>query len=497
MALRTSPHPERSAAGAQSKDAPSNSSIPMLAFYGVLVLALAAPFFLFDTIPLDDLPNHIAREEIVFGDGAIGAEAYYAAQWRLVPNLALDGWVFLLHRFVPVDLAIRLFLAATAAQLVLGTLALNRAVCGSRPGIAYAAGLFVYTRPLLLGFVNDCFGVGMTLWAFALWLRWRRRRALVPVLGAIACLILLAHLLAFGVYAVAVAAYGAGEIWRTRRRGAIADAAWQLAHLALPLGLAAAILPSAGPWRPDIVWDGVYGKLVALGSLAGLSGIVFEAVFLWLVIGLALALRRRIVVARAMIPPLAALALAFLVLPQTLGQGTLIDYRLPPCVMLFLIASSAWRKADDPWRGRALLCVAVLVALRLGALANDWAAAQPVFAQYRAAFAMLPRGAKLLPLGLALDRIDPRERPLLGHVAALAVSERGAFIPTLFAGHAHELLIYKPPYDALATMTPSAADAPAYDYVLIVHPERLEPAALPAYTPIASGDSFVLGRLVH
>ena len=61
-------------------------------------LLLAAPFFVFRDIPLYDLPSHLARQYVLFGGGAPGASQYYGVDWRLLPNLALDGWVLsLIH----------------------------------------------------------------------------------------------------------------------------------------------------------------------------------------------------------------------------------------------------------------------------------------------------------------------------------------------------------------------------------------------------------------
>src|SRR5260370_41742312 len=98
------------------------------AIYGAVVLLLVAPFFVFDMCPLYDLPNRIARQHLLFGPAAPGTEPYYEAHWRLIPNLAMEGAVFLLHGVLSIELAIRVFLALTVAQLLLGTLALHHAL---------------------------------------------------------------------------------------------------------------------------------------------------------------------------------------------------------------------------------------------------------------------------------------------------------------------------------------------------------------------------------
>src|SRR4029079_7273450 len=147
-----------------------------LAIYGAFALVLIAPFFLFETIPLYDLPNHIARQHILFGDGAEGVAQYYDVHWRPIPNLAMEGFVFLLHRIVSVETAVRIFLALSVVQVFVGTTILNVTLFGRAIRLPLASALFAYSGPLIFGFANCYFGVGSVLWIFALWLR-RRRHA--------------------------------------------------------------------------------------------------------------------------------------------------------------------------------------------------------------------------------------------------------------------------------------------------------------------------------
>ena len=80
-------------------------------------------------------------------------------------------------------------------------------------------------------------------------------------------------------------------------------------------------------------------------------------------------------------------------------------------------------------------------------------------------------------------------------MAALAVTQRGALIPTLFADSDHQILSYQPAYAALSTATPTIKDAASYDYILLIRPERLDPGPLPPYRLVARGRTFILGRL--
>jgi hypothetical protein len=162
-----------------------------------------------------------------------------------------------------------------------------------------------------------------------------------------------------------------------------------------------------------------------------------------------------------------------------------------------LIGGTAWRNPADPLRDRVAILVCGLLALRLGYLYPQWASWQPDYAEYRAAFDLLPPGAKLLPLDAEPGRISLYDHPPLGHVAALAVIERGALIPTLFADSGHQLVSYKPPFSALSTLTPTIKDSGSYDYILLIRPERFDPDLLPPYRMVARGRTFILARLLR
>ncbi len=346
--------------------------------YGAVVLVLVAPFFVFDTIPLYDLPDHIARQHLLFGDAAPGMESYYEAHWRLIPNLALEGAVFLLHGLLSIDLSIRIFLALTVGQLFLGTLALHHALFGRCGRLPLAAALFAYTGPLLFGFVNFCFGLGWVLWVFALWLRWRQRAVAIPILGLLAAVALLAHLFAFCIYALLVVSCWAGIAASRRRRElsprALVASGRDLLHLAVPAALYLFAMPHESAAFVPFDADGWQEKVAALGSLLGFSDPIFDGLCLFAVAAGAILIAPRVGIAAQMRWPLACLTIAFLALPHRLGQGTFVDYRLPPCIMLLLIASTAWRDPADPWRNRVTVLVCGLLALRLGFLYPQWAA---------------------------------------------------------------------------------------------------------------------------
>jgi len=466
---------------------------------GLVTILLVAPFFVFHDLPLYDLPDHIARQHILFGDGAAGADQYYAADWRLMPNLAMEGFVFLFHRLTGVEGAVRLFLACTAAQLFWGTLAVSRVLHGKISRLGVLAALFVYNGPFLFGFVNLSFGLGMALWVFALWLIGRERIWALPVFAALSSLILFAHLFAFAVYALLILAYEAAFLLQARRqkRKSLSPALLPLLHLLVPLAIYFGLMPrevAAG----EFYYTSVLLKFSELRGAVGFYNPSFDALSLLALVLGSFAVIHRIAIDRDLVLPLAALVLAYALLPHQFGESTFVDYLIPTAAALLLAGALDWRPGAAPRRRTVEAFILALFLLRWGVTMAQWQSWQADYAEYRAAFAQLPEGAKLLPLSPDADVIDPEEHPPLAHMAALAVTLRGALIPSLFAELDYQILVYREPYRALATLYPTyptAALAPQFDYVLLIRPDEISDP--PPYDEIARGRSFVLGRLNH
>src|SRR5487761_45778 len=234
-------------------------------------------------------------------------------------------------------------------------------------------------------------------------------------------------------------------------------------------------------------------KFLQLTGAIGFYNPLFDMLsLLAALLGVAL-VAHRLEFAREMTLPLAALVVAYIALPHQIGTATLIDYRLPPVIALFFCGSLNWRESRR--RTHAELFVAALFALRWLLTVVQFHAWQADYAQYRAAFAQLPPGIKLLPLMHDPNAVDPVAHPPLAHVDALAVAERGALVPDLIAGSSYELIDYRPPYQAVATQVPTASLASKFDYVLLIRPDELSAAQVPPYREVARGRTFVLGQI--
>lgn len=415
-----------------------------LAYLLVGGLALSPLFFV--TVPaLVDYPNHLARMWILAHPHAAAAQNY-AAHWQLLPTLAMDLVVPALAQIMPIGLAGRVFIAATLVLLMGGTAALHRALWG-RVGVwPLAATLFLYNDAFYWGLLNYLFALGVALLGFSVWIATARRPAVPRLLAfaLLAGLLFVLHLFAFGVYGLLVACYEIAGIrrdgrWRWEAARASALRFVQFVPAAL---LWLATLSSGGP--RFTAYGGVMDKLMALTSpmVYGDVGFVMVPICLGL---LYLGWRsRRLALAPAMRLPIAVLAAAAALMPNWLFGSWAADVRLPIALCFIVIAGTELRL---PQRLGYLAGAAALLFLgvRTYALAQDWRDMDRHFAEFRAAAATLPEGARLLVVQSPIPDeqrkvagvpgfLMARQSPDFFHMAALSVIDRGTFVPYLFTG---------------------------------------------------------------
>jgi hypothetical protein len=161
-------------------------------------------------------------------------------------------------------------------------------------------------------------------------------------------------------------------------------------------------------------------------------------------------------VAPTMIGPIATLFCAYLALPIATEHGPSsawgIDWRLLP--LLAWIAFSSLREAPEGLPrsigiGMATVSVSVLLTATLTMHWLPWVRHE---AALRACLTEVPRGARVMSLILPPTSEAIRERfspPGVMHLAAWAVTDRSAFVPTLFAHRFQQPLSYSPEYEAL------------------------------------------------
>ena len=485
--------------------------------FAALFAAAAVPVLVCDTLPLFDYPNHLARMHIL-ADLARSPELqrFYAIEWRPVPDLAMDAVVPALAHILPLDWAGKAFVLSTLLLLAGGTAVLHRVLFGAWSAWPCLAFLLLYSRILLWGFLNYLFGLGLALCALAAWIALGRRPAALRLAaGVIAALALFfTHLLAFGLYAVLVMGYEAGEALR-RRPGwskaagalALAGAAFGPALLILFVATPAALGGAVRYGRPlrklDLMFS-VFDNYSRPFDVACFAAVVVALIFLFA--------RRWVRLAPAMTLPFALLVLVYLAMPSQLATGSGADHRIPLLLGLVLVAASDWAVPRVRARRIVLVLALALLAARLGVVTAVWRESDRLYASLLPALDGLPAGSRLA-VAYPPEALNSEAAPL-AHFPTLAIIRRDAFVPTLFAFATQQPVTLRPEYRALADrLTPErlwagliAAAPPldgdeqaalaAYDYVAVVGRHPFRPPVQARLAVVFAAPRFALLRVV-
>ena len=500
----------------------------------IVFVIVLLPLFATTIPPLHDYPFHLARMDAIAAlTGEVHHPTHYQLGSFLLPNVAMDVAALGLTALLPPLLAGRVFLGIVLLTMLSGTMALHRAIHGRFSPWPLLAAFLMYNWIFLFGFINYLFGVGVMLWSLAVWLRMARSGVAARLLvGSLLALVtMFCHLVAFGLFAVALAGLALTETFsRWRRTGKLAVGAVLIP--AVPVGLALALFvalsPTAGEAGQPFLYASWFGwkPLVAYRTLSWpipwLNVVTF--VPLAALLGIA-AWRRRLVAAWFMALPIALLGVTFLLMPNNLFGGQYADARLPIAIALVCLATIDIRAV--PPRAFAV-CAAFAMALLLlrgAVIAGQWRASAPVIAEYRDAFARLPPDATLYVASaepfpkLAYD--SPAEyarwNPPLKHVVSLASIGTDVFVPATFADRTQQPISVLPddrPMKKLQGdnpfLTPTAeslaevvaqvraarkAGVPSGDFLLLLRPKAMTGVLPAGLTQFALGGSFALFRI--
>jgi hypothetical protein len=272
-------------------------------------------------------------------------QSYYEIVWRPLPNLAMDLTVPPLARWLPLAWAAKAFVVATLCLMSGGAAVLHRVLFGKWSAWPPLAFLLLYDATLLWRLINYLFGLGISLFALALWIALRSRPRLRFALGtAFALVLFFAHLLAFGLYGVMAIGYEAGAILRGRLRPVRAMGALILAGAPFlpPAAIYLLLTPKAGGGH--IAYLPISYKITSFVLIFGIYNLAFDLTcFAIAVLATSFAFWRRWVrLHPAMVMPLGLLFLTYLIMPDQLATASGADRRIPLLLALLLVAGSRW-----------------------------------------------------------------------------------------------------------------------------------------------------------
>jgi len=475
------------------------------------------PLLLTAHLPLVDLPGHLARQYVI-RDWANSTylQQFYYVQWALVPNLALEIFVLAARQLMSIDEAVRAFCISTMLLLFLGTRLINRELSGGRARMYRAAPLLCYGGPFQYGFLSYCFGVGLALllFGFYLWIRTQPLWRLAAVLVPLSFVLLLCHLVAFGLFAIAVGAceltHGFTAAGGLTRRLPLELVKRQLRPVCclVPVFLVFVwFSPPNGNASADtaLKFSTLHEKARSFASILLFASPRLEVGLLALALaGLGVALLSRTVrVDRVGSTAVALLSLIWLLLPHIAFGAAFIDYRMPWAISFFLLAAVVPGSRYCRWFLPLGLYFGTLAIARIGMIAALWVSWEPTLTKLDAALTALPLGARLMVVEGRLPSGGIFRHPTLTRFGSYAVARRQAFDPGIFANMSGQLLYFQPRFaelwrqDDLGESRSALDDLPPdYDYVLVLVPSLARISPRLPLTCQTSGPNFALYKVV-
>ena len=493
----------------------------------VVYLICLLPLFIVEIPPLQDYHFHVARIYILnHWHDTPALQKYYKITSFLLPNVGMDVIALLFAKLMPLEAAGKAFISLTLGLQLTGCMALYRSVHGHYGLWPLVAGIFLFNWIFIFGFLNYLFGVGLLMWAVAIWISlgssviWLR----ISLGSALSTCLFFCHMVTVGLFAVIVGAYeiqrSAGmvqELPKMAFRNLATGASIFLPPICLFLISATAdeahetISYTSFLWKPAIF----VRALLSANWIADAATVVIVAAFLTI-----LFLRGRLTLARPMRLPIALLIITFLAMPHVLFSAWGVDSRIPLVIVLLLVGSSQPVFGGRAWDRLVEIMLIGLLIFRSVIFSYDWYASSRILEEFRIAFHKLPANSVLFdaseaPLPSFQDIKLGLWHPPLPHAAALAAWDGRVFVPQIYAEHGQQPITITSHYAALYRLQnhgpTEVSSAGALDsvvtrihevlqgarwtgpvFLLLLYPERLNLPIPERASVVASGTHFLL-----
>lgn len=426
----------------------------------VCLVLIALPLMLADFPPIFDYPNHLSRAHVIAN---LDRSPVFATHFRttsfLIPNVLADLVLLALLPLTGTLAAGKILLFLTVAATLTGAYALNRGLTGRFGVWPLFAALLVYNEGFFWGFLNYDLALGLLLWAMAAWLLLERRRRWQLAVGAVfALLIFLAHLVAFGLYAVAIAVVELRRVAVARMptHAAVRRLTGSAAQFLLPVLLFFWASPS-GTLNLAVDFDfSVFGKIMPLARLLSSCNpsmdIATAAATVGVVAG-ALATRHLAVHAAGVLIAGVYLLLV-MTLPYTMLGSYFLDSRIGIAAALVLASAFHLRNGAGTADAGAAVIVVLLTAARSVGLVADWRSEDADYAKVLAALDTVPSGSVLVTaVGHAFELGDwvatRYVKPSHEHTAHYLTMRKDVLVPNIFARRGQNPLVFASPLEEL------------------------------------------------
>lgn len=400
----------------------------------LLILAVCFPYFLVEVPPLIDMPGHMGATAIEAADPSSPLLQYFS--WRWLFTLNMGGEVLMKWLVSPVGVLGAGWWSTFIATglLTFGCIAVVR-VLNPKGGHGLGWALtFVFSFPLLTGFLNYILATGLALSAFAgavWWEKQPRRRAIMLLL--VQPVALLCHAIGGILLPMLIFVHELGKLIEERIR-APKEIAQRLFIACWPLGMS---LVTIVIWKLMSADQGAKGGLkwrwaqkawsfvlslrdqsmvldlattIACVAIV-LLGAFFGARWTW----------------RRVLPPLAVLIL-FAIIPSDIQGSALIDIRLLPVAFMLALGLQDWSGAKAKIARAVAVGGAVILALRLIAIGAGFLDYKEDYARHLQAFQHVEPGARVLVFVQHSCIQEGWRNTRRDHIASLASIYREAWV---------------------------------------------------------------------
>jgi hypothetical protein len=487
----------------------------------VLFIVLAAitsiPIALFPWPPLADYINHLSRMHVIATiDADPDLSRFYEINWQIIPNLVMDLFVPTLERVMDVYLAGQIYTITSFVLILSGTLALNRQLYGHWSVLPMIAFPLLYNNIFLVGTMNYVFGIGLSLWALAVWV-WLRERGILLRL-AVSTLFVLAlffcHLFAVGLYGLGILSFELFRLWEQypRRSRKLLDrklldrklldrklldrkrSDQKLSGDAIgnrPLPLLVDFVASGLPFLPVVpllMMSPTWGLRATYqwelnGKLDGLIYVIevyshFAAFLLTGIVAFAAGwgMRHRALRFHALGWALLVVGgLVYLAMPRVIFETFMADQRMPISIAFMVIACAHLNLRHDYVRRGFATVLVLLLAVRVFEVQTVWSDLSRSTVSFRDSIRHIDRGSKVLVAYADPDNGDDVRDLGLVHAACAAIIERSALVTTAFTVVGKQILHVRDDYRARVDTTDGTP--PSVHQLLNVIEEPNTPAA--------------------
>jgi len=396
-------------------------------FFTLIGAILIVPIWLVEFPPLLDYPNHLAQAFVLthLNDPSFHFSEFYRAKWDVYPYLTMVVSLMGMQRFIPLELAGRIFLSLCLLAMPLCVWFFLRQANPGNDRISFWSLLLSYNVFFLYGFINYFLGVALCFLALGLWLRYLSRPTVVRWAISLAALTLLyaTHLFSFAIAGIVATTY----LLFKRQSLRLFVLSWLL-FLPGSLFYLQMQLRTTGPH--DVSFEGFMDKLDWLsGFLRGYSPSIHRFTLVALLICAVLAWWKNSDFKwnREWIAVGSVLFVLYWLLPVGFGEGWHIYPRVLPILFVVLLTISRIGR-----RARLLAIVALLLFLvRIGDITYHFWEERPRLAVMAQSFEMVPTNARVLPI-IDGEYDSPIQRPYY-HFWAYGAIRRGWLLPNILS----------------------------------------------------------------